>query len=355
MREAKWCVKYTDIYGNKKTEAFDSESDAQRLYENLLPRTYGMGSDIESVSAPAKSTEYGEKVSEGLEDKRYDVFRDEWEDFGAVMKEALLGTDDNAEGRYFKVRHVPDGDYYEVYHKGEGALLPDLLILTVWQSSFGDEPFSVVCGDVNEETFDDAYGIVEPLLKDVLRMTDNEGKIGKYYDSDSYRKSLKTEAAEDSIVVDIDDLANVVHKCLSGFNGFRGNHYTGRASDDSASPYDDSFSVFSKTGSPVLVLYRSMGGDAFKVDVVNCGLDSAAFDEACDAIEPLVSDAAMLIDGDRDNVVFRKFASMDDYDKSVKEDCGSSAASLGAVPTGGSRMTRTDDESVVRTRHYGHR
>jgi hypothetical protein len=39
------------------------------------------------------------------------------------------------------------------------------------------------------------------------------------------------------------------------------------------------------------------------------------------------------------------------HERSRSEDCGSSASSLGAAPTGGRR--KMDDESVRRTRHYG--
>lgn len=39
------------------------------------------------------------------------------------------------------------------------------------------------------------------------------------------------------------------------------------------------------------------------------------------------------------------------HERSRSEDCGSSASSLGAAPTGGRR--KMDDESVHRTRHYG--
>ncbi len=39
------------------------------------------------------------------------------------------------------------------------------------------------------------------------------------------------------------------------------------------------------------------------------------------------------------------------HERSRSEDCGSSASSLGATPTGGRR--KMDDESVRRTRHYG--
>ena len=55
MRKPQWCVRYKDIFGNKKVESFTDKDKAQSFYEDMLPRTYGDLGDIESVSAPVKS------------------------------------------------------------------------------------------------------------------------------------------------------------------------------------------------------------------------------------------------------------------------------------------------------------
>lgn len=95
-------------------------------------------------------------------------------------------------------------------------------------------------------------------------------------------------------------------------------------------------------------------GDVF---VYNLGIDSETYKKVRSIVSPLERDIESAMSGDFDYPVYLHiFDSEENYLKYLKdmdEDCGSSAASLGAVPTGGSRMTRTDDESVVRTRRYG--
>ena len=38
---AQWSISYTDVFGKKKVESFESQGEAQARYEALIPRTYG--------------------------------------------------------------------------------------------------------------------------------------------------------------------------------------------------------------------------------------------------------------------------------------------------------------------------
>ena len=52
---ANWSISYTDVFGKKKVESFESQGEAQARYEALIPRTYGDLGDLVSVTAPIKS------------------------------------------------------------------------------------------------------------------------------------------------------------------------------------------------------------------------------------------------------------------------------------------------------------
>lgn len=106
---------------------------------------------------------------------------------------------------------------------------------------------------------------------------------------------------------------------------------------------------------PLLGIECDFSGDhGGKIYVYNYSLDPAIYKQAASRIEHCERDVSTAMSGNFDYPVhIYTYPSRADFFKAMvdmDEDCGSSAASLGAVPTGGSR---TDDESVVRTRKYG--
>lgn len=202
---ANWSISYTDVFGKKKVESFQDKDAAQARYEDLLPRTYGDLGDLVNVTAPVRSAV---KVSEGIfygsADKkapnRYADGKEEWDDFKDVVRKLLAEFDDRAETKFFKV--VPIGnDNYEIYFKGDGDKLSDLLFMSIYQSSFGEPTISVIKGDVSDAVFDDAYDIVEPYIADVFRLAYDDGNTGivrKFYSSGDYHKSLKEDCGGSS-------------------------------------------------------------------------------------------------------------------------------------------------------------
>lgn len=202
---ANWSISYTDVFGKKKVESFTSQGAAQARYEELIPRTYGDLGDLVNVTAPIRSAV---KVSEGIfygsadkkDPNRYADGKEEWDDFKDVVRKLLAEFDDRAETKFFKV--VPIGnDNYEIYFKGDGDKLPDLLFMRIYQSAMGEPTFNVVKGDVSDAVFDDAYDIVEPYIADVFRMAYDDGNTGivrKFYSSDDFHKSLKEDCGGSS-------------------------------------------------------------------------------------------------------------------------------------------------------------
>lgn len=197
---ANWSISYTDVFGKKKVESFTSQGAAQARYEELIPRTYGDLGDLVNVTAPIRSAV---KVSEGIfygsadkkDPNRYADGKEEWGDFKDVVRKLLAEFDDRAETKFFKV--VPIGnDNYEIYFKGDGDKLSDLLFMSIYQSAMGEPTFNVIKGDVSDAVFDDAYDIVEPYIADVFRMAYDDGNTGivrKFYSSDDFHKSLKED------------------------------------------------------------------------------------------------------------------------------------------------------------------
>lgn len=114
--------------------------------------------------------------------------------------------------------------------------------------------------------------------------------------------------------------------------------------------------LFSKDSDiPLIVIECDFSSDhEGQVYVCNDSLDEETYKQAVDHINKCERDISTAMSGNYDYPVhihsFKSRADFFKYMVDVDEDCGSSAASLGAVPTGGSR---TDDESVVRTRKYG--
>ena len=200
-----WSISYTDVIDKKKVESFQDKDAAQARYEDLLPRTYGDLGDLVNVTAPVRSAV---KVSEGIfygsADKkapnRYADGKEEWDDFKDVVRKLLAEFDDRAETKFFKV--VPIGnDNYEIYFKGDGDKLSDLLFMSIYQSSFGEPTINVIKGDVSDAVFDDAYDIVEPYIADVFRLAYDDGNTGivrKFYSSGDYHKSLKEDCGGSS-------------------------------------------------------------------------------------------------------------------------------------------------------------
>lgn len=202
---ANWSISYTDVFGKKKVESFNSQGDAQARYEELIPRTYGDLGDLVEVTAPIKSAV---KVSEGIfygsadkkDPNRYADGKEEWDDFKDVVRKLLAEFDDRAETKFFKV--VPIGnDNYEIYFKGDGDKLSDLLFMSIYQSAMGEPTINVIKGDVSDAVFDDAYDIVEPYIADVFRLAYDDGNTGivrKFYSSDDFHKSLKEDCGGSS-------------------------------------------------------------------------------------------------------------------------------------------------------------
>ena len=97
---ANWSISYTDVFGKKKVESFESQGEAQARYEALIPRTYGDLGDLVSVTAPIKSAV---KVSESVTDVD---LSNQWDDLEAVVKGLFIRGFDNPRGNYlvcFKV------------------------------------------------------------------------------------------------------------------------------------------------------------------------------------------------------------------------------------------------------------
>lgn len=188
-----WTISYTDYFGKKTVESFKDRDVAQARYEDLLPRTYGDLGDLVNVTAPVRS-------ADKKDPNRYADGKEEWDDFKDVVRKLLAEFDDHAETKFFKV--VPIGnDNYEIYFKGDGDKLPDLLFMRIYQSAMGEPTFNVVKGDVSDAVFDDAYDIVEPYIADVFRLAYDDGNTGivrKFYSSDDFHKSLKEDCGGSS-------------------------------------------------------------------------------------------------------------------------------------------------------------
>lgn len=128
MRKPQWCVRYKDIFGNKKVESFTDKDKAQSFYEDMLPRTYGDLGDIESVSAPVKSF-VGEAVR-----KIY------WSDLGSLVRRYLTG--------FFPTDHT---EHYEIVSDPKN------------KSVFVDTDFNEALFAINDDYNNDEYGVVRVI------------------------------------------------------------------------------------------------------------------------------------------------------------------------------------------------
>lgn len=140
-----------------------------------------------------------------------------------------------------------------------------------------------------------------------------------------------TESLRDDLKEQFDDLEDVARRLmLNGEDNAAGRYFYVKPYP-SNSAYLSMYSIFSKTGSHVMDIL--VGGET--VDIINGGdYTDEGFDAAYDVVEPIVADMFRLAYSDGNTGIVRKFDNSADYHKAMKEDCGgSSAASLGAVPT----------------------
>ena len=156
---ANWSISYTDVFGKKKVESFESQGEAQARYEALIPRTYGDLGDLVSVTAPIKSAV---KVSESVTDVD---LSNQWDDLEAVVKGLFIRGFDNPRGNYFYVKTLysnPDEATYSVYSRGSDSLMLEIHVL-----GDGDSPcVAVVNQGLQDKAFEKACSVIEPVMKD---------------------------------------------------------------------------------------------------------------------------------------------------------------------------------------------
>lgn len=153
MRKPQWCVRYKDIFGNKKVESFTDKDKAQSFYEDMLPRTYGDLGDIESVSAPVKSF-----VGEAA--KRVD-----WNNLEYVVRSYFKGIYPSAgDNRYF-VCEAPDRKHDIVC---DGDYDNDIMEITI--DFRGDDVGKVTVANTNltPDEFNKAFDLIKELAIDVF-------------------------------------------------------------------------------------------------------------------------------------------------------------------------------------------
>lgn len=158
-----WSISYTDVFGKKKVESFESQGEAQARYEALIPRTYGDLGDLVSVTAPIKSAV---KVSESVTDVD---LSNQWDDLEAVVKGLFIRGFDNPRGNYFYVKTLysnPDEATYSVYSRGSDSLMLEIHVL-----GDGDSPcVAVVNQGLQDKAFEKACSVIEPVMKDWFSM-----------------------------------------------------------------------------------------------------------------------------------------------------------------------------------------
>lgn len=159
-----WSISYTDVFGKKKVESFESQGEAQARYEALIPRTYGDLGDLVNVTAPIRSAV---KVSEAFDGD--DGLSNQWDDLEAVVKGLFIRGFDNPRGNYFYVKTLysnPDEATYSVYSKGSDSLMLEIHVL-----GDGDEPYvAVVNQGLQDKAFEKACSVIEPVMKDWFNM-----------------------------------------------------------------------------------------------------------------------------------------------------------------------------------------
>ena len=160
---ANWSISYTDVFGKKKVESFESQGEAQARYEALIPRTYGDLGDLVEVTAPIKSAV---KVSESVTDVD---LSNQWDDLEAVVKGLFIRGFDNPRGNYFYVKTLysnPDEATYSVYSRGSDSLMFEIHVL-----GDGDSPcVAVVNQGLQDKAFEKACSVIEPVMKDWFSM-----------------------------------------------------------------------------------------------------------------------------------------------------------------------------------------
>lgn len=160
---AQWSISYTDVFGKKKVESFESQGEAQARYEALIPRTYGDLGDLVEVTAPIKSAV---KVSESVTDVD---LSNQWDDLEAVVKGLFIRGFDNPRGNYFYVKTLysnPDEATYSVYSRGSDSLMLEIHVL-----GDGDSPcVAVVNQGLQDKAFEKACSVIEPVMKDWFSM-----------------------------------------------------------------------------------------------------------------------------------------------------------------------------------------
>lgn len=137
------------------------------------------------------------------------------------------------------------------------------------------------------------------------------------------------------------ELGSLVRSYLTGFYPHASNDFYEVVSGP------ENRSVFMDLGydEPLFAIYDNYNDDdRGEVRVINLGLEPKEFDDVFELVKDASISTSSALGIDTNNYP------IDVIKVDKNEDCGSSAASLGAVPTGGSC---TDDESVVRTRKYG--
>ena len=100
----------------------------------------------------------------------------EWTDLDDVLKGLFLRNVDEPSGKYFYVKsdyRNDDDILHSVYNKGQDTLLLEIHLV-------GTEPNMAVVnsGNYTDETFDKAYGVVEPIAQEMFRSLDSNGYHG---------------------------------------------------------------------------------------------------------------------------------------------------------------------------------
>lgn len=123
----------------------------------------------------------------------------EWDDLAAVLKGLFLRNADEPSGKYFYVKsdyRNNDDILHSVYNKGQDTLFLKIHLV-------GTEPNMVVVnpGNYTDETFDMAYGVVEPIAQEMFLSLDSNGyhgTISKIDDALEYGAWKKQHGYEDT-------------------------------------------------------------------------------------------------------------------------------------------------------------
>lgn len=126
----------------------------------------------------------------------------EWDDLAAVLKGLFLRNADEPSGKYFYVKsdyRNDDDILHSVYNKGQDTLLLEIHLV-------GTEPNMVVVnpGNYTDETFDMAYGVVEPIAQEMFLSLDSNGyhgTISKIDDASEYGAWKKQHGYEDTSAI----------------------------------------------------------------------------------------------------------------------------------------------------------